>query len=61
MSFLRGLGVPSDTERAKALFKKACDAGDKGGCDALRKGGAAPGVATSRPNSSPAQPTQPGL
>lgn len=32
-----------------------------GGCDALRKGGAAPGVATSRPNSSPAQPTQPGL
>ena len=31
-----GKGVPIDRDRAKAFYKKACDGGDKRGCDKVR-------------------------
>ena len=31
--YTQGLGVKKDAAKAKELFKKACDGGDKAGCD----------------------------
>jgi hypothetical protein len=46
--YANGTGVPEDRDKAEALYRKACDAGDSSSCDALK-------VASIRPCSNTAK------
>ena len=35
LAYLAGIGVPVDREKARELFAKSCDLGDRGGCNRL--------------------------